>query len=404
MNSKKILWTLLLLVFIDMVGVGIIIPVLPELFFENTFFAPGTSQAVRGILLGLVIAAYPLAQFFGAPILGALSDKHGRRNLFILSIAGTAIGYVLIALSIVYGQLWLLFASRILDGFTGGNISIARSAIADISAPQERTRNFGFIGLAFGLGFILGPFLGGLLTNKSIAPWFGFATPFWFAALISAVNLLLIYWLFEETLQHPRLRKISLLTGMQDIVKGFSQKRLRGIYLSSFLIMFGWSFFTQFFQVFLYDRFSFNAQQIGILFAYIGVWIIITQGLLVRNIATSVAPAKVLRIATLGLIISTLTLLLPDRAAWLYACNALIAVFFGFILPNISSILSNAVSAAEQGEVLGIQQSMFSLAQGIPPLLAGASLAVWTGLPIVLAALFMLFGFFALPQAKSTPA
>jgi DHA1 family tetracycline resistance protein-like MFS transporter len=396
--DRKVLLTLLLLVFIDLIGIGIVVPVLPALFFGEGFFGTSLSMVARGILFGIAVAAYPLAQFFGAPIIGALSDVHGRKKLLILSIAGTVVGYILLAISILTKQFWLLLLSRIIDGFTGGNISIVRSAIADISKPEEKTKNFGLIGMAFGLGFIFGPFLGGRLSDPAYG--FNYATPFWFAAALSFVNLILIIWLFRETLKTPRKRKVSMLTGMQDIKRGFSHPVLRALYLSSFLVLFGWSFFTQFFQVFLIERFSFTATQIGNFFAYIGLWVIITQALLIR-IVKGFDAAKTLKIALPVLALAIGLLVIPAEIFYLYLFNAIIAIAFGFVLPNLNTILSNTVNPQEQGEVLGIQQSMFSLAQAIPPLIAGASVAISSALPLFLGAGFIIGGWIVLVRNNS---
>jgi len=165
-----------------MLGIGIIIPVIPALFFDDggSFFTEAMSYENRSVIYGFLLAAFPIMQFFGAPILGALSDRHGRKPMLMLSLMGTMIGYFLFAIALLYGQLWLLFFSRMLPGFTGGNISIVYSAIADVSDGPERTKNFGMIGMAFGLGFILGPAIGGILADNSIVSWFNAATPFWF--------------------------------------------------------------------------------------------------------------------------------------------------------------------------------------------------------------------------------
>ena len=147
----------------------------------------------------MLIASYPLAQFFGAPILGALSDKHGRKKIILISLIGTFFGYLLFAYGIITKNVTLLFASRMLDGFTGGNISTIMSAIADVSTVKDKTKNFGMIGMAFGLGIILGPFIGGNLADPNNVSWFNHSTPFWFAALICLFNIALVVFNFKET-------------------------------------------------------------------------------------------------------------------------------------------------------------------------------------------------------------
>jgi MFS transporter, DHA1 family, tetracycline resistance protein len=216
--GRGALFTILFTVFLDLVGVGIIIPVLGTLFIsDNTLFAASVSFQTRSFLLGVLIASYPLAQFFGAPILGSLSDRYGRKKLLLISLAGTFIGYILFSAGIIYGSIALLFTSRIIDGFTGGNISIALSAIADISDPKSRTKNFGLVGMVFGLGFILGPFIGGKLAHLSVSPYLMHAAPFLFTAVLSLVNIVLVIYRFPETLREAKEIRTTLLMGLGNL-------------------------------------------------------------------------------------------------------------------------------------------------------------------------------------------
>ncbi len=196
------MFTIFLTVFLDMVGVGIVIPVIAPLFLNpaagivpSDWFANNWQNIALGFLLG----SYSIAQFFGAPILGAWADRFGRKRVLLLALFGTAVGHAIFGFGVLEKMIWVLFAARIFDGFTGGNISIALSAIADISTEETKTRNFGMVGAAFGLGFILGPYIGGKLCDPSIVSWFNDATPFWFAAALSMFNVLLVILNFPET-------------------------------------------------------------------------------------------------------------------------------------------------------------------------------------------------------------
>ena len=174
MRDKKFsIGTIFFTVFLDLLGLGIIIPILPALLLDpiNGILKVTYSFSTRTLIYGFLIAAYPIAQFFGAPILGALADQKGRKKLLLLSLVGTVGGYAIFILGILTSNLYLLFLGRIVDGFTGGNISIAQSAIADVSTPETKSRNFGLIGMAFGLGFIIGPYIGGKLSDSAIVSW-----------------------------------------------------------------------------------------------------------------------------------------------------------------------------------------------------------------------------------------
>jgi DHA1 family tetracycline resistance protein-like MFS transporter len=374
-------------VFLDLVGVGIIIPVMAPLLLDPShhILAADTSQNTRTLILGIILAMYPLAQFFGAPILGALSDRYGRKKLLLISLCGTMIGYFIFAAGIYSSALLLLFLARILDGFTGGNISIAMSAIADISDPQEKAKNFGLIGMAFGVGFVIGPFIGGKLADPTVVSWFNYSTPFLFAALLSAINILLVIFRFKETLTTRKMSQVSLLTGMRNIKKALQMPRLRTMFAVVFLLTFGFNFFTQFFQVFLIQKFAYTQSQIGDLFAYVGLWIAFTQGFILRKLPKTFTPVRILSFSALLLGYTLPLLLIPDKAIYLYLILPFIAMFNGLTQPNSQAIVSSLTDASSQGEILGINQSFQSLAMTIPPIIAGLIVNVDRNLPILVA-------------------
>lgn len=388
-DQKKLILPIFLTVFIDMLGVGIIIPVLPALFFnqETAFFSPDTSQDFRSVMYGLLIASYPFMQFFGAPALGALSDRYGRKPILIISLLGTMIGYVLFAGAIYSGNLLLLFISRMLPGFTGGNISIILSAIADVSDEESRTRNFGLVGMAFGFGFIMGPFIGGVLADNSVVSWFDHATPFWFTAILTLVNIALVQFNFRETLAQRRQSRVSLFTGFRNIALSFQLPQLRVIFSVVLLFSLGFTFFTQFFAVYLIQKFHFQEFDTGKLYGWIGVWLAITQGVTVRWLSRRYSGRQILPISILGLGASLALLLLPQHAAWFFLINPLIATFQGITSPNLTSMVSKQAGNERQGEILGINQSMHSLGQIIPPLVAGYINTIDARLPLLAAAI-----------------
>lgn len=394
MNKKVSILPYFITVFIDLLGIGIVIPVLAPLFVDanTTLVSTSTSLLTRTVLLGLLIGSYPLAQFIGAPILGTLSDHYGRRKILLISLFGTFIGYLLFAVGIYYQFIWLLFLSRALDGFTGGNISTVMSAIADITKPKDRAKQFGIIGMAFGVGFIVGPYIGGKLSDPTVLSWFNFTTPFLFASLLVLINLIIVYLNVPETLKNPIKSKISAMTGINNIRRALSMEKLRTIFIVMFLIMFGFSFFTQFFQVYLIEQFHYTQGQIGDLFAYIGIWIAITQGLLVRILARYIPSRKIL-VYTISLFgLSFFLLLLPQNSYIFFIFLPLIAIFNGLTQPNLTSVISNLADDKSQGEVLGINQSLLALAQAIPPIFSGFLAAVDTRLPILTAGLIILVG------------
>ncbi len=391
MQEKKKLHPLVavfITVFIDLLGVGIIIPVFAPLIVENKhgMLPPEMTDATRNMIYGILTATFPFFQFFGAPILGTLADKYGRKKILQISLVGTFIGYVLFALAIQYHVLWLLFVARALPGFTGGNISIVTAALADISKPEERAKNFGLIGMSFGLGFILGPAIGGILADKSIVSFFDYSTPLWFTAFLTLVNIYYVYSQFPETFKPNAPGRVTLLAGIRNIQKALSLVNMRVIFLSVFLQAFGFSFFMQFNQVYLIKKFHFDEKSIGLIFGYIGLWIAFTQGVVIRQVSKRFSPPQVLRVSLFGLAITILAILLPDYWWLLLFINPFVAIFQGLTQPNQTSIVSILASKENQGEILGIQQSIASLAFTIPPLIAGVLVTLDFRLPIIASA------------------
>lgn len=372
-----------------MLGIGIIIPVIPALFFEadSDFFREAISYERRSVIYGFLLAAYPFMQFFGAPILGALSDRHGRKPLLIISLIGTMIGYFLFAIALLNGNLWLLFFSRLLPGFTGGNISIVYSAIADASEGAERTKNFGVVGMAFGLGFILGPAIGGVLADNTVLPWFNSSTPFLFTTLLTLLNIILVYFLFQETLQEKGSRVISLATGVKNILYSFRMPNLRAIFSVALLFSLGFTFFTQFFAVALIEKFDYSEKDIGLFYAWVGIWLVLTQGILVRILAKrNFKPTVLLQVGILTLSIGLLLVIFPGEARWEYFIAPIIAISHGITTPNLLSTISAQASPDQQGAILGINQSMQSIGATIPPIIGGYLTAINFHLPLIAAA------------------
>jgi DHA1 family tetracycline resistance protein-like MFS transporter len=394
-KAKNPIFPLLLTIFIDLLGVGIVIPILAPLFlipFTSILPAEFTHDQ-RVLLMGILSASYPLAQFFGAPLLGALSDRYGRKPLLILSLIGTLAGYLLFGAGVITKSLPLLFLGRIIDGFTGGNISIAQSAIADITKPENRARNFGFIGMAFGLGFVLGPYIGGKLIDPSIVSWFSQSTPYFFTALLTTINIGLVIFLFPETIKEKVKSKIKLLSGFINLKKAFLIKNLRTLFIVSFLLTFGFNFFTQFFNAFLIEKFKVTPSEIGDIFAYMGLCIALTQGAILPFLVKKLKNFQILKFSIVSLSVALLFLLVAPSKEWLFLFLPIVAIFQGLTQPNILSLISMQGKDNSQGDILGGNQSINSLAMSIPPIISGFIFSISIYLPIVVAALVTFVAF-----------
>ena len=400
MTKNRPLAVIFLTVLVDLIGIGILVPVIPQLLANPespSYLLSGQVTPSQGLLLfGLLTAIYPLMSFLSAPILGQLSDRYGRRKVLALCIGGTSIGYVLFALAIVTKNLPLLFIARIIPGITGGNISVAQAAVADITKPEDRAKNFGLLGAAFGLGFILGPLIGGKLADPSVLPWFGAAIPFWFAAILAAVNLASVLLFFPETHRTDAAAKaFRWLKSIGDIGAVFRWKELRGLFTASFLFYSGFGFIS-FFGVYLTDRFGFDEGATGNYFAYVGICIVLAQAVIVRFASRRWSDAQILRVSMFGTTMTLFAFVLVRETWQLYLIPPFMAAANGLSMASLTSLVSRTAGDERQGEILGLNVSLQSLANVLPPLMAGAIAARFsTETPIAIGAAICLCAWIA---------
>lgn len=344
-------------VFIDLVGFGIVIPVLP--LYAQKY---GASEFVVGLLL----AIYSVMQFIFAPILGKLSDRVGRRPVLFFSLIGTAIGFLIMGMA---GALWVLFLARIIDGITGGNISTAQAYIADVTPPDKRSSAMGLIGAAFGLGFIFGPFLGGVLSQISLA------APFYFAAGLAAVNAAALYFLLPESLSEENRNS----TGRASIAQIFRESgnwQLGAVFATYFFATVAFAMLTATYTLFSARRFGLDARHNGYIFACQGILGVLIQGVLMGRLVKAFGEKVLAVTGTFLLAVSMLILPLASSITTLLLFSAGIAIGNSFATPVLNGLASKSVSGAWQGRVLGVLQSVASLARIIGPALGGFLLTV----------------------------
>lgn len=367
---------ILLAIFLDLVSYGILVPVVPQLFAnpasEYYLLSPGTPLSVGYILLGFLIAGFPIFQFFSTPILGELSDIYGRRKIMTIALLGSVGSFACFAYGVMTLNIYLIFLSRFVGGILGGNLSVAQAAIADITKPEERTRNFGLIGAAYGVGFILGPVIGALLSNSNYSEWLNLSTPFWFAAGLSLLTAGLVYFFMAETNTSMKENNgISWHKSISHVITAYGMKKMRSILATNFLFQAGLTFFATFFSVFLIAKFNMNQVGIGYYIGYVGIWVVITQAVLVRYITSKFSDINILRIFLFLGAAAVFSFFLPNTLAGLLIAGALFAVMNGVNMAALPGLVSRRTPANRQGEMLGINASVQALAQAIPPILSG---------------------------------
>lgn len=403
-NPKRILSVLFATLLIDMIGVGMLIPIIPSLFTDATspsFLLDGFSVTEQFVVAGLITAVFSFMQFLASPILGELSDVFGRKKLLTIGVGTLAASQFLFAVGIAYASVAILLISRAIGGIAGANFSIAQAVIVDVTPPEKRAQNFGLIGAAFGVGFILGPLLGGLLAGITGNP----AVPFITAGILGLLNLVSITLFLPET-NHVRSTgsRITIMKAWHNIAAAYNDKDVRPIYAVSFLIMLGFGFYTAFSAIFLSERFHFSEKDIGAYFAVVGVWIVISNIFVVRFLAARYSSMTLLLVAAPILASSIAIYPFINNLVVLYAVIPVMAASFALFSTTIPALVSQGADKDKQGATLGINSSLHALSQGIAPLSAGV-VAGYFGLnaSFFIGTLLVLSGFVIVLMIRKVP-
>jgi DHA1 family tetracycline resistance protein-like MFS transporter len=374
MNNKR-LFSIILVVFIDLLGFSLILPLLP--YYAKTFNANQTTT-------GILIASYAVMQLIGAPILGRLSDRFGRRPILLLSVFGTFLGFLLLGFA---NALWMLFVSRIVDGLTGGNLSVAQAYISDVTDTKDRSKGLGMIGAAFGLGFIIGPVTGGLLSQ-----W-GYAVPAFVAAAISFINLILIYsWLPESLTEEKRSQmteKRPAVT-LNALLIAFQRPFTGSILITRFFFGLAFAIFQTIFSLYALAKFNLSARDTGFVLTYVGVLSVIVQGFLVGRLTSRYREDILITASVVLMGISLLGWALAPSVLWLYIIMTPTALSGGLLNTLLSSTLTKAVAPQEIGGILGLSAAVESSTRILAPILGGVLLQqIGTWAPGIFGAIVM---------------
>lgn len=352
-------------IFLDALGIGIIIPILPDLLRK---FSTDPVQAAQ--LFGYFISSYALMQFLASPVLGSLSDRYGRRPVLLVSLLGAGLDYIVMAFA---PQMWILFLGRIVSGLTGASMTVASAYIADISDDKNRSANFGMIGAGFGLGFIVGPALGGLLGA------YDHTVPFLVAAALNLLNFAFGYFVLPESLPAGSRRKMDLrrLNPLKSLGHVFRSSPLLGliwIYLLIFLAgqvhPANWTLYTE-------TKFGWTPTQVGLSLSFVGLSIAAVQGGFSRILIPYFGE---IRSVTVGVSLSCVGYLLFAIAneGWMMYAIMVPFAFAGICGPAMQSLITKGTPASEQGELQGTLVSLGSFAAILGPLVYSELFAKFT--------------------------
>ncbi len=358
--KRSPLLVIFITVFIDLVGFGIVIPVLP-------FYVEGERFQASPRAVGLLFASYSVMQLLFTPVLGRLSDKYGRRPILLISLIGTGIGFLVMGFATT---LWMLFAGRIVDGISGGNISTAQAYIADVTTRENRAKGMGLIGAAFGLGFTFGPAIGGILSR-----W-GMSVPFIFAGCLALLNAVLLYFVLPETVTPDHPARASAATGRwSQLLDALRKPRLAFVLAIYFLFITAFSIMTTSFALFTMYRFGYDAAHNGYLFMYVGVVGVIIQGMLIGKLVRRFGELALIITGALLFAASLFVLPLSGPHTGLISIivvGAAFAIGNSLATPSLQTLASKSVGRGEQGGVLGVTQSVASLARVVGPSISAA--------------------------------
>jgi DHA1 family tetracycline resistance protein-like MFS transporter len=358
--SRSPLLPIFLIVLVDVLGLTIILPLLP-------FYAEHLGASA--FVVGTLTSTYALCQLIAGPILGRLSDSMGRKPLLIVSQLGTLVGFIMLAFA---HTLWVVFLSRVIDGLTAGNLSLAQAQISDVTTPENRARSFGIIGIAFGIGFLIGPAISGFLAQYS------YQYPIFAAAFLSASSVVCTATLLPKVTPHPDDgdagpggRRLGILE-WKAYSQYFERPELGRLLLQFFFFAFSFAMFISGFALFGERRYHYQAPQIGYVFAWVGLLGIILQGSLMKPLVKTLGERTLVWTGFASNVIGYGLLAWTKTLPQLLAASTITSYGGGVLRPSVTALVTHQAGRREQGVVLGLTQSLTSISQIVAPLIAGA--------------------------------
>ncbi|WP_133126795.1 MFS transporter [Legionella nagasakiensis] len=389
-KSLSSMLSLFLVLFIDGMGLGLLFPILNTILIDPQagFLSQDISIGLRDFFYGLTIGIFMICWFFGAAILGDLSDSVGRKKSLMICLIGSFLGYLISAIAILTHSFALLLAGRIIAGFTAGSQPIAQAAIVDVSTEEQKARNIGLILLAVSLGFVFGPIFGGLLSNEQLVSWFNFETPMYFSAALSLFNALFLQFTFKETFVKAQDKiQIRWHHAVNVFISAFKHPSIKTYSIVLLVMIFGWSNYFSFISLYLLQTYHYSAMQNSFFLAVMGVGFSIGCGYIV-DFCTQRFSFDGIVVYGLLLTATFVMVTLLSSQQWIaWGATLLIGMSLSVAYSVLLTLFSNQVNDEQQGWVMGVTGSIMALCFGLTSIFTGIIAHVGAVLPMVLAIL-----------------
>jgi MFS transporter, DHA1 family, tetracycline resistance protein len=390
--------SLFMVIALDTIGVGMVWPMFGPLFMSpsESIFPVETSIFIRNLLYGITLGVFPLCMFFGAPVLGDLSDRVGRKKVLLICMYGSAIGLSVCLLGVLWRNVALLILGRAILGVLAGSQATAQAAIIDISPIEKKAASIGIISVAGKFGLIVGPMIGGILIDREIVSWFGTTTPFIFAALLSLLNAIVLNISFRETFQLPTAQyhqfasriKTDFTKGISLVISALTNKKISLLALSYFLFQLGWSLYFMFNVTCFVQFHGYSSVEVGYFLASLAAVfalsvLVVTRVMLRYFTIEKIVPWVLFGVALFVMIAGANT----ETILWISMVPA--AGCAAIANNGLITLISNQISQDEQGWIMGVLGSMSALAWGCGALLGGSLSALHSAIPFMIGGVSM---------------
>lgn len=394
---------LLLVIFIDGAGLGLVFPILNAIIIDThaSILPIATTAATRNFLYGFITSVFMFCWFFGAAIISDLSDIIGRKRALFICLLGSFLGYLLSGIAIFFHSISLLILGRVIAGFTAGSQPVAQASIVDICPHDKKATYLGYTLLAVSLGFIVGPIFGGVLSDKNLVSWFDFTVPMYFAAMLSFINIFLLLFLYKETFTITQRIHVKVTEAVRLFISAFKNKEVCTLSFLFLIFVLGWANFYTYISLFSLARYHFTTLQTTLLMGIMGVGFAFGMGYLAKIFDRY----NHLRGIVLTLIVSaicTAVIYFTQQPLFLWIFIVPAAAFASVAYVLILTMFSNQVDETRQGWVMGVTGAIMAFAFGATNLLAGVFTDISATLPILLAAIIMAISSILFQRHKNT--